>query len=157
MVNINLLPWRAKQARYEKQILLYLLGGAIICALVIVMGCDQYLSSRQQATSKNLEKLKKELVWREGLANHINQQPALPHENPLLFFQRLNEVNAQEVCFNQIKKTKSGIELIGIANSSDQLSTFLQQSSFAKHFAELKVNQLQQQQSGQLKFHLLGK
>ena len=157
MVTINLLPWREKQARYEKRVLMYVVSGSMACALLMLVCADRYLSVQQQAIMEHIENLKKELIWREGLSHHVLQQNvATPQENPFDFFRRLNETGAREVCFEQIKKSKSGIELIGFARSSEQLTAFLQTSSLTAYFSELKVNRLQQQ-SGQLKFNLMGK
>ncbi len=157
MVTINLLPWREQQTRYEKRVLMYVILGAAACALFILLCCDRYLSYQKDASVERVEHLKKELSWRQGLANYL-QQPAklLPQNNVFDFFQRLNESDSREVCFEQIKKNKSGIELRGLASSSEQLTAFLQSSPLAAYFAELKINQLQQV-NGQLKFNILGK
>lgn len=157
MVNMNLLPWREKQARYELRALMYLILGAAVSAWFMLVCGDRYLSYQQGASAERIEHLKKELNWRAGLANHLQHQEALiPQSDIFDLFQRLNESDSREVCFEQIKKSKSGIELMGMANSPEQLTAFLQTSSLTAYFAELKINQLQQT-DGQLKFYLLGK
>jgi Tfp pilus assembly protein PilN len=158
MVNINLLPWREKQARYEMRVLMYTVPGAAACALLLLLCGDRHLSGQQKVLAERIVNLKKELIWREGLAKNHSQRNATVavQEDAFQFFERLNEVDTQKVCFEQIKKGKSGIELMGFASTSEQLTAFLRTSSLSSYFGEVKINQLQQV-DGQLRFNLLGK
>lgn len=156
MVTINLLPWRVKQARYEWRVSLMVIVGSMLCASLLLISANRYLVSQQQERLEQIAYLKKELLWREGLMNQMAHPASRQRDNVIDFFRRLNEVNTQALCFEQIKRTKSGIDLIGFATSSEQLTVFLQTSSFSAYFAELKINQLQPQ-SGQLKFNVVGK
>lgn len=157
MVNINLIPWREQQALYERRTLLQLLIGSILGALLILVVADRYLAHQQDTQAQHLEHFKKELIWREGLVNRTQVTNAFTSYDKLDdFFQRLNEVDTQQVCFQQIKKTKLGIEMMGIATSPELLTVFLQTSTMSSYFSELKINQLRQG-SGELQFNLLGK
>lgn len=157
MVTINLLPWREKQARYERRVLIYAMFGALLFAMLVLWCVDRYLSGQQDEFARRAENLTKEINWRVGLVSDAQSlQSAFPNDHAIDFFRRLNESGAQTVCFEQIKKTKSGVELMGYADSSEQLTVFLRTSPLTTYFGELKVNQLQQT-GERLKFNLLGK
>ena len=160
MVTINLLPWREKQARYEKHELLKMICAGLFAAALLILSGDRYLASEQQAAQERVEKLKKEIVWRQGLMGASQAKrngSVIPHSDTFEFFRRLNEARARDVCFEQIKKSKQGIEFMGLTNSAEQLTQFLQTTTVASYFSELKINQLQPQDSQQLKFRLFGK
>jgi Tfp pilus assembly protein PilN len=160
MVTINLLPWREKQAQFEKRELLKILGVGLLGAALLILGGDRYIASQQQATQDRIEKLKKEIIWRQGLKN-VSQLKgaglATQHNDALELFRRLNDVPSSEVCFEQVKKSKQGVELIGMTSSAEQLTQFLQATTMASYFSELKITQLQQQDSQHVKFRLFGK
>lgn len=160
MVNLNLLPWREQQVRYERRILLTIVGCVSAAALLMVVIFDRCLYYQHQGVLSHLDQLKKEITWRAGLAKTSaspSNLAAMPNENLQEFFKRLNQMDTTNICLEQVSKTKETIEMKGIASSADQLTSFIHRSSLVSYFSEVKVKQLQPQNTNQLKFHLSGK
>lgn len=158
MVTINLLPWREKAARYEKQQLQIMLVATVVFVLLTLVCGDRYLNYQQQFIAEQISQLKKEREWRTGLLKVNSAQQSFTSQTDALdFFRRLNEVHTADVCFEKIKKTRDGIEFSGLTNSAEQLTRFLQTASIAAYFPEIKITQLQQYNGQQVKFRLLGK
>lgn len=159
MVMLNLLPWRERAARHQKRSMQVMLLSASAASLFFLLCVDRYLSGQQTAVSEQIVQLKKEYEWRVGLfkANQESQQAETSHASIVDLLRRLNESSEVDVCFEQIKKTKQGIEFMGLSETAEELTRFLQAAPVAAYFSELKIMQLQQMQGQRIKFRLLGK
>lgn len=156
MVDFNLLPWRAARAKYELRVLVQMFMIALVFVGCVVLGIDRYWASQAQSIEEHINRLKSELVWRQKLAQQTQVLSRATMPNKLVnFFQFINEIDAHAICFEQLKQQKNGIELIGLANTPEQLTQFLQTSSLAAYFSEVKINQLHAQ-NNQFQFKLLG-
>src|ERR1700737_5371454 len=141
MPRINLLPWREQERKIRRREFMVAAGGAIIAAVIFVLGGKVMYSSwtdaqreknnlltkeivkldAQIADIQDLENRKQRLVARMEIIEKLQRQrPGIVH-----LFDELVKTVPEGIYLTQIKETGKKLEMKGVAQSSTRVSTFM--------------------------------
>ena len=158
MVNINLLPWREEELKYQKKILKRIFIFAALLAITINIIGHIILSQQENAIQKritdNNEILKN--------VNKMNATDVLSHADNALpditfigkIFSELGKIQQPMTCFTEIKNADQTFFFRGKAQSMQDLSNYLSHWKAATFFADIKIKQIKQQENGMVRFDL---
>src|ERR1700737_238847 len=141
MPRINLLPWREQERKIRRREFMVAAGGAMIAAVIFVLGGKVLYSSwtdaqreknnlltkeivkldAQIADIQDLENRKQRLVARMEIIEKLQRKrPEIVH-----LFDALVKTVPEGIYLTQIKETGNKLEIHGIAQSSTRVSTFM--------------------------------
>jgi len=141
MPRINLLPWREQQRKIRRREFMVAAGGAIIAAVIFVLGGKVLYSSwtdaqreknnlltkeivkldAQIADIQDLENRKQRLVARMEIIEKLQRKrPEIVH-----LFDEIVKTVPEGIYLTAIKQTGNKLEIHGVAQSSTRVSTFM--------------------------------
>jgi Tfp pilus assembly protein PilN len=160
MVEINLLPWRAKQKKYQEKVTKNLCCAAIITSMLFISGIHLYLSHELKNTQLQINHAQKILMESAGMlptatkatspANTIKKLAASQQEI-IKIFMSLGERSPARVCLTAINRQQDLLIFTGNAYSNQDLTEFL--LAFPM-LGDLKIKQLQQRQQHLIQFQI---
>lgn len=151
MANINLLPWREERRQELKQEFLVILGGVAVFALALVLLVDtavnQAISAQQSRNDylqkhiaeldlqvneiKELEKRKRELLDRMKVIQQLQgNRPVI-----VRIFDQMVRTLPDGVFYRELNRMNNRIELIGIAESNNRISSLMRKVDGSDWFA----------------------
>lgn len=154
-IKINLLPWREQRREEKKKEFLNVLIGVIAIAASIVFAVDRYenrLIDNQTARNKYLtdkivilegriEEIKMLQAQRNELLSRMQVIQELQGNRPIIVrvFDELAKQLAERVFYTKIKMDKTSLELSGIAESNNRISSQLRNFSDSVWFDKPNV------------------
>lgn len=141
MIQINLLPWREKYRQTQKSHFIYLLTGSVILALFVLLIIHLHLSSLVDTQNQLNAYLQTELNNEQKIVSASSEQEAKKNylENELNFiiniykknyaaislFNELLTLVPNSITLNKIARTGDKITLAGIAQTDDDVTSFI--------------------------------
>jgi type IV pilus assembly protein PilN len=141
MPRINLLPWREQERKIRRREFMVAAGGAMIAAVIFVLGGKVLYSSwtdaqreknalltkeivkldAQIADIQDLENRKQRLVARMEIIEKLQRKrPEIVH-----LFDEIVKTVPEGIYLTAIKQTGNKLEIHGVAQSSTRVSTFM--------------------------------
>lgn len=157
MVNINLLPWREQELKYQKKMLgrmfvLTAMSGIIIIVVmhIILAQQENILRARINAGNETLTK--------------THSQSEVAAANPLpdiiligKIFSALESTSQAMICFTEIKNEQQSVLFKGKTQSMQDLTQYFLHWKAKALFTDLNIKQISQQENGMLEFALEAK
>jgi len=159
MANINLLPWREERRQALKKEFLVILGATVACALLVLLVANQvynawidnqnnrnaYLQrnidelNRQVAEIKDLEAKRRQLLDRMKVIQDLQgTRPLVVH-----VFDELVRTLPDGVFYQSLGRTDKKIEITGIAESNNRVSSLMRQLDKSEWFENPNLTSVQ--------------
>ncbi len=151
MANINLLPWREERRQELKQEFLTILGGVAVIAFALVILADRFVGGSiesQQGRNNYLQKQIDELSLqvneikelekkKQELLDRMTVIQALQGNRPIIvrIFDELVRTLPDGVFYSDLTRTDSLIQLTGIAESNNRISSLMRKVDKSEWFA----------------------
>ncbi|WP_101758335.1 PilN domain-containing protein [Oceanicoccus sp. KOV_DT_Chl] len=152
MANINLLPWREERRQELKQAFLVVLGvvagfGAVLVLLadMAVSGAIENQNSRNAYLKQQISELDqqvKEIQELEKKKNELLDRMKVIQElqgnRPIIvrIFDEMVKTLPDGVFYSELKRTNNGIQLKGIAESNNRISSLMRRVDKSDWFAD---------------------
>ncbi len=141
MTRINLLPWRENLRKKQQREFLFMLGGGVDCALLLMLGSHLWIAgaidNQQQrnrlldreiaaldkkiAEIKDLEKTKSRLLARMEVIQQLqSSRPQIVH-----LFDELVSTLPEGLFLTQVKQAGAGLAMEGRAQSNARVSAYM--------------------------------
>jgi type IV pilus assembly protein PilN len=143
MAKINLLPWREERRQELKKEFLVVLGGAAVLGLVVMLGASQVYDAwisnqngRNAYLQKNIDELNRQVAEikeledkRRQLLDRMKVIQDLQGTRPLVVhvFDELVRTLPDGVFYQSMQRTDKSIELVGVAESNNRVSSLMRQ------------------------------
>jgi Tfp pilus assembly protein PilN len=161
MVNINLLPWRQQQRKYEQKSLKVIMGS--VFAIVLITVCIRYLYVAYQIdeVSARVESLQQQVVQRSKQQDNKNELAQVDKLKEL----QVHDITIKsllvllglpyddEVCFSAISRQKNKLSFVGRTRSPADLTHFLRSWQAANLFADVQIERLERDAKPNMFFH----
>ncbi len=158
MARINLLPWREQLREERKREFIVLLAGVIIIAAGIIFLVDRFYRSEiryQQARNDFISREMQVLDARIAEISQLRQQKAqinarmtviqdLQGSRPLIvrIFDELVSTLPRGVYYNTLTRRNDRLEIIGIAESNNQVSELMRRLDDSLWFSDPSLQQI---------------
>jgi type IV pilus assembly protein PilN len=156
MANINLLPWREERRQELKQAFLVVLGCVAGVALVLVFaahtlvnsaidgqsGRNNYLQKQIAELTKQVEEIQDLEKKKQELLDRMTVIQQLQGNRPIIvrIFDELVRTLPDGVFYQELKRNTNKIELTGIAESNNRISSLMRRLDGSEWFAEPNLN-----------------
>lgn len=150
MANINLLPWREERRQELKQAFLVILGVIAALGFALVMLADMIVNSaidHQDSRNKYLEKQISELELqvkeirelkkkKQELLDRMKVIQELQGNRPIIvrIFDEMVRSLPDGVFYNQLSRSANAINLMGIAESNNRISSLMRKVDKSEWF-----------------------
>lgn len=150
MVDINLLPWREKTARYQRKITQAILIMPALAALCLYLLIHHVFNNRIADLQISIVHLKQQIAEAELYARTLKTSD----EKPIFFDESAKRIllalsqKPLDICFTDIKKLQNGVSFHGEAYPASAFAQFLLHEKMASLFSDIKIEQLATKQNG---------
>lgn len=167
MVEVNLLPWRHLQIRYERRVVLQIWISVIAISLIVSAYTHVKLSVRlatlqarithlQEQNQLSINKKKQDVGAKQQ--QQLDLRPWLQklrayQQATLELMLKLKQPHAPILCFAEITRVNDTIQFSGMTRSAFDLTDFLMQWAAAPIFSRIRLNALEKQQSQLMQFN----
>lgn len=152
MANINLLPWREERRQELKQEFLVVLGGVAGFALLLLFlanslvdgaisaqqGRNSYLQTQIDELSLQVNEIKEMEKKRRELLDRMKVIQELQGNRPVIvrIFDELVRTLPDGVFYSQLTRKNNSVELAGIAESNNRISSLMRKLAGSDWFAD---------------------
>lgn len=159
MAKINLLPWREERRQEQKKEFLVVLAGAVVFALVVMLGANQVYNawidnqnSRNAYLQKNIDELNRQVkeikeleAKRRQLLDRMKVIQDLQGTRPLVVhvFDELVRTLPDGVFYQSLVRIDKKIEIAGIAESNNRVSSLMRQLDRTEWFENPNLTSVQ--------------
>lgn len=158
MVEINLLPWRDARRRHQTKKIKVIFALSVMSSLCILVFFYSYLVKQTALVQAQVVKLKQQLAYDERQKiRRVNKtvvsvvDPAKVvlgrHVSTMQLLADMGGKQDVDICFTKMERISHHISFSGYARSMADVSDFLRHWKAGALFAEIKIEQLQQQQN----------
>ncbi len=141
MTRINLLPWRENRRKRQQREFMFMLGGGVVCALLLMLGTHLWIADsiknqdqrnrllkkeiagldKKIAEIKDLEKTKSRLLARMDVIQQLqSSRPQIVH-----LFDELVKTLPDGLFLTKVQQTGSGLSMEGRAQSNARVSAYM--------------------------------
>lgn len=151
MVEINLLPWREEERRYQRKQIGMILLLALVVSIVPMLGIYINLLGQEKEWSARVASLRGQaerypVTLRTSLSKKTITMPFLQqHNKNKKLFDSLASTKADKLCFNKMVRIKQKIFFSGHAHSALDLTHFLLNWQALALFSEVKIEHMEKQ------------
>jgi hypothetical protein len=151
MVNINLLPWREEEIKYQKKCIKKILAITILFALTINIVSHFVLAQQENALQQRID-ASNEMLKKSEISNLPDMDNELRDITTFIgkIFSASGKEQQAKACFTEIKNDDQSFLIRGKARSMQDLLDW-KAESFP---ADMKIKQIKQQESGIVQFDL---
>ncbi len=152
MANINLLPWREERRQELRQEFLTVLGGVVLLAIALVLLADMVVSgsienqqSRNSYLQRNIDELNAQVEEiqqleqkKQELLDRMKVIQELQGNRPIIvrIFDEVVRTLPDGVFFTDLTRTDTTIQLQGVAESNNRISSLMRQLDSSEWFNE---------------------
>lgn len=146
-MNINLLPWRDEEIKYQKKIVKKMLVLAALLGMAINILCHFILSQQENTLQKRII-ASNEMLKKTGKINLLETDDQLPSPGKIFFV--LGKKQQAMTCLTEIKSEYQLFFFKGKARSMQDLMDW----KAATILSDMKFKQIKQQENGIVEFDL---
>ncbi len=158
MVTINLLPWRAQAQKQQRKVTQQVIAGMMCMTFLLLFCLHLLLQARESHLIAHISALKQhhELISSSLPTEEDHATITLPPTNPFLahLLAALSEREDTFFCLQEMHGDNKTLIFKGRARSMVDLTTVLTHSHAAALFADIHIEELQQEAKGDVTFQL---